>query len=173
MNNQAQPTSKTTLRDRISANVPAPGQIWPGQGGVYVGIMRDGDNYWHLIMATGVSGVTSAHWGEYGIEIPGEVSRRDGLYNTQLILAADPANKIATYVAQLEIDGHKDFYWPAQCENNLIFINAPDHVGTGWHWSSTQYSARLAWIQYFDGGYQDSSHKDTTYAARAVRRLPI
>ena len=42
-----------------------------------------------------------------------------------------------------------------------------------WHWLNEQYSARGAWIQYFDGGGQDDVHKDNQYAARAVRRVDI
>ena len=42
-----------------------------------------------------------------------------------------------------------------------------------WYWSSTQYSANSAWLQYFDDGYQDDVHKHDAFRARAVRRFLI
>ncbi len=165
-----QNTPKTTEQQPTP---PAIGQHWQGQGGIYAGIMRDADRQWHLILATKEAADIDEEWGTYGETITGEFSRRDGLHNTQLILAGEPENKIASYITSLIIDGHNDFYWPAQCENNLLFNNLPEHLSHEWHWSSTQYSARSAWSQLFEGGNQGISSKDNSLAARAVRRLSI
>jgi hypothetical protein len=42
-----------------------------------------------------------------------------------------------------------------------------------WYWSSTQYSASLAWYQFFDDGGQDTYGKGFQARARAVRRFLI
>lgn len=187
---------KTTLRERIGAasqttyqdlqaasnnginalltiTPPRVGTYWIGQGGFYAGIMRDGDRQWHLILAPKDQGLIDTTWGTYSETIPGEFSRRDGQHNTALIIAAEPNNAIALYCSQIEIDGHSDYYWPAQCENNQLFNNLPEHLNREWHWSSTQYSAHDAWIQHFEGGKQRIGYKLLKLAARAVRRLPI
>lgn len=193
--------SQTTYQDLQAANnsgvsallaitPPRIGTYWIGQGGFYAGIVRDGDRQWHLILAaTQVDTTTIGHkepnftptpypaltaeWGAYGETIPGEFSRRDGQHNTALILAAEPSNAIALHCSQIQIDGHSDYYWPAQCENNLLFNNLPEHLPHEWHWSSTQCSARLAWFQYFEAGVQGILGKSLNIAARAVRRILI
>lgn len=152
-------------------STPAIGQYWPGQGGYYAGIMRDGDKQWHLVLVD-TPAIESA-WGTYGETIPGEFSRRDGQHNTALILAADTDNKIASHFTALLIEGHKDCYWPSQCETNLLFANLPYHVTAEWLWSSTPASDRTAVIQNFGYGRQAVLSKDLTYSAQAVRRLPI
>ena len=163
---------------------PIIGQYWQGHGGIYAGIIRNPDNgqQWHLILGTET--VTSpvndkyeiAHcafkgtWGQYPNEIAGDFSRNDGQHNTELILAAEPENSLALSISGLSIEDHSDFYWPAECEQNLLFINLRENFTQAWHWSSTQYSARYAWIQHFEGGTQDVINKDFSLAARAVRR---
>lgn len=168
---------KTTLRQRLAdamrTAAPAIGQYWEGQGGIYAGIMRDGDRQWHLILAPKEHGLIDTTWGEYPNEIPGEFSRRDGKHNTALILAAEPENEIAKFARDINIEGHSDYYWPAQCENNLLFANLPEQLNREWHWSSTQFSAHSAWGQHFGGGLQDVSNKTCSLAARAVRRILI
>lgn len=179
---------KTNLRRRVAEAMrtaaPAIGQYWAGQGGFYAGIMRDGDRQWHLILAAELvdatadnskprTGKIESKWGTYGETIPGEFSRRDGQHNTALILAAEPDNKIASHFTALLIDGHKDFYWPSQFEQNLCCINLQEHFISEWHWSSTQFSAHGAWDQHFEDGYQYVGNKSHSLAARAVRRLII
>lgn len=166
----------------VSSQAPAIGQYWKGKGGIYAGIMRDGNRQWHLILASeSIEPVIDdkyqisncafkGTWGQYPNKIAGEFSRNDGQHNTQLILAAEPENNLALSITSLNIDGHNDFYLPAQCENNLLFINLREHLTQQWHWSSTQYSARHAWSQDFADGDQDIDGKDFSLAARAVRR---
>ncbi len=193
--------SQTTYQDLQAANnsgvsallaitPPRIGTYWIGQGGFYAGIVRDGDHQWHLILAATQADTTTighkepnftptpypalkAEWGTYGETIPGEFSRRDGQHNTALILAAEPNNPIALGCSQIEIDGHSDYYWPAQCENNLLFNNLPEHFPQELHWSSTQFSALNAWNQYFEDGHQGINSKGSKLAARAVRRILI
>lgn len=153
---------------------PRVGEYWQGQGGYYAGIMRDGDRQWHLISASHRTAFYSgASWGAMGLVCNDASSARDGMRNTYAILKADPSNRIASHFCALLIEGHKDFYWPSQCELNLLHANLPEHFEKTWHWSSTQYSARSAWYQNFEGGYQNVSSKYDKLAARAVRRILI
>jgi hypothetical protein len=167
---------------------PRIGQYWPGQGGIYAGIIRDGENQWHLLLGSETIEPVCANdhdrysikhcafkgtWGAYPNKIAGEFSRNDGQHNTALILAADPDNYLANAITSLSIDGHADYYWPAQCENNLLFINLRDQLAPQRHCSSTQHSAHGAWGQHFEGGYQSIYDKYDSLVTRAVRRFPI
>ena len=147
---------------------PNPGEYWHGQGGIYIGPALESNQLIHIVMATTAFKGT---WGNYGTTIEGEFSYSDGKHNTQLILAAEPENKLLLEITQHEADGHTDFYLPANFENNLIKANASQHVEKKWHWSSTQYSAYDAWCQDFEDGYQFIGSKRSTLAARAVRRV--
>lgn len=159
-----------------SGNLQAPltpprvGDYWHGQGGYYAGIMRDGDRQWHLIDS---GQFITAAWGRSRNKIPGTFSVRDGRNNTNLILAAEPENKIASHCTALLIDGHKDFYWPSQCENNLLIASMPEHHVKEVNWSSTQYSNEFAWGLYPHDFHQIASMKDNRHAARAARRVLI
>ncbi|QEY15491.1 DUF1566 domain-containing protein [Cellvibrio sp. KY-GH-1] len=153
---------------------PRIGTYWPSQGGMYAGVIFDQLRHWHLILPiTSDALIEDAEWSQMGVEIPGEFSTRDGLHNTKLILAADPTNKIALHCTSLNIEGHNDFYWPSQFEQNLCCINLQGHFKKDWHWSSTQYSADNAWTQAFEYGFQNVDGKNCRYAARAVRRILI
>lgn len=149
---------------------PKVGDYWPGKGGVFIGTARDKEQQWNIFLAIAVGSVFYGQWGKFGRLIEGEFSVIDGQTNTQLILANDPEHPIAKPISQLTIDGHSDFYWPAQKEENLIYINGQEHVEKRAHWSSTQYSARYAWSQGFGVGGQYVDYKSLTLAARAVRR---
>jgi hypothetical protein len=59
---------------------------------------------------------------------------------------------------------------PAQTVAVEFKSNGSEAFDHSWHWSSTQYSAHDAWIQYFGDGNQHGIHEDDTCAARAVRR---
>jgi hypothetical protein len=156
---------------RQTLSTPLPGQYWEGQGGYYAGLMVDGNQLWYIILSDAKHELDSLTWGKSSNEIKGDFSRRDGRKNTALILAAEPDNKAAQHVTALLIDGHKDFYWPAQHELDQINITCPHLMGTKQYWSSTQYSALTAWLQDFENGYTLIDLKDYKRAVRAVRRI--
>ncbi len=178
-------SNKTTLSDLLQSDsgkasaliaaqgTPRIGEHWPHQGGIYAGIIRDGDNQWHLILPTDLAAHGTFAWGAYGTNEPTATSRSNGLANTQALVASEHQHPAAEWAAALTIDGHNDFYLPAQKELNLIFVNLQEFMEGTWHWSSTQYSAHGAWIQDFGDGNQTSYGKDGELAVRAVRRLPI
>lgn len=130
-----------------SITLPQLGTVWPGQGGLFAGIMTatDGSEF-ALILAD---------------EKPEEIT-----------LDHEDAT---TFAAGLEIDEHKDFSLPDRRESLLLFINLKDQFEEAYYWTSTQHpdDSSHAFIQYFGYGRQNWYHKSNRYRARAVRRLPI
>ena len=62
---------------------------------------------------------------------------------------------------------------PAQTTAEAFQKDAPEAFDAAWHWSSTQFSATSAFMQYFGYGYQGYGRKGTGYHVRAVRRLLV
>jgi len=62
---------------------------------------------------------------------------------------------------------------PEQTTAELFQNSAAEAFEPAWYWSSTQFSANLAYVQYFSRGYQNSSHKGIDCRVRAVRRILI
>ena len=148
---------------------PAIGQIWPGQGGIYAGIMpaRNGQEAYHLIVGEELG---RFEWGPYGDESPA-TSLIDGQANTLALLEHGeyPAAKAA---AAHTADGHSDFYLPAAAELYEAWLNLGDQDWY-WMWSSSQRSANTAFLLGFVAGSQGTSAKDDELRVRPVRRLPI
>ena len=167
---------KTELVQSIEnelSSTPLPGQIWPGHGGIYMGIMRSEQHYWNLILAIDPMSIFNGAWGAEGKSIPGADSFTDGLANTQAMIKAGHKHPIVEQLGEYNKTGqdrHTDFYLPAIRENNLINIYGQEHVEKVYHWSSTQDCAYTAWHQDFSSGYQYVDDKDYERAARAVRR---
>lgn len=176
---------KTTLRDRIGTaepetspapatlTPPPPGEYWHGQGGYYAGIIHNPENgaRWHLIMAPMAFG--PAKWMENCEQTKNANSFYDGSANTRNMAYTEHDHPIINDIVTAQIEGHFDYYLPAQRELNLLCINLNHLCEKVWHWSSTQDDANYAWRQDFEFGYQDLGLKGTERAARAVRRLPI
>ena len=153
---------------------PRIGQPWPGQGGIYYGMMRgqNGEPDYHLIAPDSPAAmIDSITWGGAEIDEPGATSDFDGHANTAALIASDAEHPAAEWAAGVNIDGHTDYYLPARRELRLCWVNAPEMFPEGYYWSSTQYSARRAWLQDVDAGSQYGGLKDGQYAARAVRRV--
>lgn len=62
---------------------------------------------------------------------------------------------------------------PAQTACTAFQQCGEEAFEAAWHWSSTQYSAYRAWVQYFGDGYQDGYPKGREGSARAVRRFKV
>jgi hypothetical protein len=110
-----------------AGQAPRIGEYWAGQGGIYAGIARgrDGEPDYHLILCKEA-----------------------------------PENELAWQAAldhakTIEADGHKDFTVPTRWESALLYANLQDQFDVNyWHWTSTQYSENLAWLQGFGNGTQ-------------------
>lgn len=160
-----------------ASQVPAIGEYWKGQGGVYAGAMRgeNGQPDYHLIVPTdpAVMGQKLAYGG-YEVDETEASSRRDGLSNTQHLVEGSGENHpAAQWCDSITIEGHKDLYLPAISELALCMANVPELFEKEWHWSSSQRSAYGAFLMYFVDGDQDDGGKDNELRVRPVRRLPI
>ena len=123
---------------------PAPGDYWPGQGGIYVGVARGepGQPPYHLILAEAAP-ETKFNW-QAGLD----------------------------FAKTIEADGHKDFSVPTRYESALLYANVSDKIDNRyWYWTGTQYSEYLAYGQYFDNGFQSYFNKKYEGRCRFVRRL--
>jgi hypothetical protein len=154
------------------ASPPRIGAVWPGEGGINGGVARDesGNPYW-LIVSPGDISTQEFEWGGRGHEEPGAKSEFDGRANTLALRESSVDHPAACRCSEVVYEGHRDFYLPAKRESAVLYASVPEMFEKAWYWTSTQYSAYLAWYQYFDGGYQDLAYKDGTGRVRAVRRL--
>ena len=62
---------------------------------------------------------------------------------------------------------------PSQTLNSALQTGAEDALQETWYWSSTQFSASDAFVQYFSDGNQINFIKDYQWRVRAVRRFLI
>ncbi|BAK75426.1 hypothetical protein NH8B_0591 [Pseudogulbenkiania sp. NH8B] len=177
----AEEATRILIDSFVQAKVPIPavqktpriGEYWPGQGGVYAGLMRgeNGGPDYHLIVARGDEGFAKEiAWGGYEQDEPAAKSEWDGLANTQALAGSGRDHPAAEWAAGLEIDGHGDWYLPARREAALCYANVSELFEKAWHWTSTQYSPDYAWYQDFDDGGQYGGRKVIQTRARAVRR---
>jgi hypothetical protein len=136
------------LSKGLTKGQPAPriGSEWPGEGGIYAGIMRgrDGAPDYHLIVGP----------------------QHDGELKWQAAM---------DWAAGINVNLHKDFTLPFRAEQALLFANVPELFEKTWYWSREQRAeyAGYAWMQNFNGGFQDYDLKVNEWRARAVRRLVI
>ncbi|WP_321810117.1 hypothetical protein [Burkholderia sp. BCC1985] len=159
----------------INVIMPPVGTYWEGEGGFNGGIFQPRDGSAPRILIYDIANILeSARWGKT-TAVAASAGKFDGAANTRAILEADPDNVIAKHITSLEIDGHRDFFWPAIFELTHLFVTAGDKIldalpGYG-AWSSSQppgYPSD-AYVQYFDDGGQFWYHKDDEFGAVAVR----
>jgi hypothetical protein len=124
---------------------PRIGEHWSSQGGIYAGTCRgiDGSPDHHLILCE---------------------AKPDDTLNWQAAL---------DWAGALSAAGHSDWFLPTRAESSVLFGNLRDQFDPAWHWTSEQYSAHGAWLQYFVDGYQLSGDKGNEGRARAVRRVKL
>jgi hypothetical protein len=151
------------------AAVPRPGEIWPGQGGIYVGTVPAmlGAPARHLIAG---KHETKLPWGGYDHETSGASSHVDGPANTKALLADSEKHPAAAWCENYQDDGHHDFHLPSRFDLLIAFLTAPQvFEKEGWYWSSTQASRRYAFVQAFASGNSGWSGKDVEFRVRAFR----
>ena len=148
------------------AGRPQIGEYWQGQGGVYGGDFRAGDDsIYGLIVAT-EEDVGRARWAPDGKR---GLSDWDGLANTQRLRNECPAAKLATEYTR---DEHSDFYLPARRELLLGAANLHDTFGKeSWYWTSTPYSESYAWAGGFEDGTVGHGNLNCEFRVRPCRRF--
>ena len=149
-------------------------------GGIVAYILQSGDNGYDpnvqhgLIAATADAGSTMA-WSNITDSSVGDTGEAigTGQANTTLIVSqADCSSGAAYYCANLEVGVYSDWFLPSRFELGELYINrvAIGGFAVDYYWSSSEYNAYFAWIQYFSGGSQDVGNKSTNlYYVRAVR----
>ncbi|MEE8877202.1 DUF1566 domain-containing protein [Pseudomonas helleri] len=148
-----------------ATSVPALGEFWPGQGGIYAGIRQYADGLRHVVFSA--EDVGEHEWGAYGVEVEAS-SRIDGRINSQ-VLTANGGHPAASAAANYTADGLTDFYLPSIGELSHGWQFIPEHFKRDWHWSSTQRSADNAFYVYFDDGDQNGYGKSNELRVRPVR----
>lgn len=153
--------------------IPAPGQPWPSQGGIYAGALPalDGQGIEHLVLGDWIDG--EFEWGSYGKDIPAASSLKDGKANTSAMLAAQSPAAIAVDKRNTSAGDFSDWQLPSQQETHLVAATCFDHMDQAVIWTSTQYSAYLAWFQSFNDGYSNWNGKDGSLRVRPVRRFKL
>jgi hypothetical protein len=161
----------TTLLSTFTA--PAIGTHWVEQGGIYAGLVRGepGQPDQRLIVCAGDAFAITGEWGEYNQDVTGARSRFDGAANTRAM--ADAGSKLAKAVLAMECAGHRDLFIPSQAQAQLAAANVHEHLGAGWHWTSTQHSRSSAFVQGFEYGYSYWYDKDDEHRVRAFRAIPL
>ena len=85
----------------------------------------------------------------------------------------DDPKQMTWHDAMKKYDGKGKGKWrlPTKDELNLLYLKK-DIVGgfaNYFYWSGSEYSANLAWVQFFNDGSQGSDGKNYTFYVRCVR----
>ncbi|MFA7943037.1 DUF1566 domain-containing protein [Pseudomonas brenneri] len=159
----------------VSTAVPAIGEYWPLQGGLNGGFVHaSGDVPAHYLIFA-AKDVGTLEWGGRGVEVNG-LSKTDGYTNTQVLIGNEDerAYPAANACAEYQADSHHDFYLPAAAELYQGWLNCPEVFAKDcYYWSSSQRSANLAFLMYFDAGGQLSYGKYDELRVRPVRSVLI
>lgn len=124
--------------------VPAIGELWPGQGGVFAGLVRDAEGRTRALIVPDAKPSAALPW-----------------------------RKAMDWAAKLRTDGHADFALPNRNEARVLWANLRDSFEPHWHWLSEEEGRSYAWFQDFSVGFQDGSHAGYEGRARAVRSFVL
>lgn len=160
----------TQIKTGSSTTIPAIGEYWPGEGGMNGGLFPGGDKPYYLIIPTGIDAEKELQWGGYGDELDGAGSPHDGLANTAAMVGADDEYPAAQFCAAFEREGKNDFYLMARREAQFLEITVPVLFSKRRYWTSTQYSAYLAYLVDFENGWLGYDGKHGERVVRPVRR---
>jgi len=152
----------TTQTTATAANVHTIGEFY---GGGRVFYIYDGGQ--HGLIADTANLITFARWNNGSITTTNAV-RDDvfaGQFNTnRIVINQGTGNYAAQVCANCQSGGFGDWYLPSKYELNLLYQQKAilPWVASGGYWSSTEYNADYAWIQYFTSGLQGFTGKAST-----------
>lgn len=135
------PITKWELGD-----LPRIGEVWPGMGGRFVGIVRGQNGAPDYLLILSHESTDELNW-----------------------------QQAMDWAAGIQIEGHNDYTLPTREDWAVLFGNARDQIEIDGYWSSTQHAegAVCAWVQFFNYGNQGYDRKVNEWRAHAVRRLII
>lgn len=151
---------------KTSAVTPPPlGQVWPGQGGVYLGLHPMGG---YLIGAEKPLD-SKYEFGGYGDSLEG-YSDLDGAENTRKLLERG-GHPAVIAASEYTADGHSDFYLASQREAAQRLVAAGTSADGDWEWTSTPYGSASARAVGFERGYVDVGSRGNEFRVRPFRRF--
>jgi hypothetical protein len=136
---------ETTTGTPTTFAAPAPGERWPGQGGIFICTLPAIGELPARHLIAHEDEHEGLRWGEYE-DVPEARSRVDGKANTAALVARGAGkHPAAEWAAAQTADGHADFHLPSQADLFMASLYAPQHFNEdGWYWSSTQGSRSSA-----------------------------
>ncbi|MBH3785062.1 hypothetical protein I5M01_29310 [Pseudomonas aeruginosa] len=159
----------TTIQDSIHQNdLPEIGQPL-ADGTFFARHWLNGKEYAYVDL--GKSAEFTGEWGEYGKDVDGAVSYRDGASNTVAIAEA------GSPIAKQALEIGEGVFIPSVLELALLFSAKQAGELSGfadrWYWSSSQFSAHYAFNTSFDVGYTRYYDKRLAVRVRPVRKILI
>ncbi|MFH2143500.1 MAG: DUF1566 domain-containing protein [Bacteroidota bacterium] len=136
------------------------------------GIVFYVDGTGHGLIAPQQDQSTGVEWGCYGTSIPGAVSLTDGATNTTAIVAGCATRPIAASICDtLTLNCFTDWFLPAKDQLNQLYLQKTLVGGfsSNGYWSSSEYDATSAWVQFFGYGGQYFNDKNYANYVRCVR----
>lgn len=155
-----------------ASDVPAIGDYWPDQGGVYAGIMPDyvGNRPYYLIVS--VEEAVGVQWGGHSRAEEKARNQGDGDANTQVLARCPHSHPAVRWAANYSKDGHDDFHLPARRELDVAMTMLPERfTAADWYWSSTEHTPERAWGRTLNVAELTDMYKTYEGRARAVRRI--
>lgn len=156
-------------------NLPAFGEIVPGEGGRLGGIVRGAlinglrqPDY--AIIVSDFSSISSS-WHPLDKSVKGAQSFNDGKTNT--LAMCEQKSPAAIHVSSLEFENHKDYYIPSIAEIWTLRTNVPELFKPEWYWTSTQYNIRSAHRQNFKFDVASVALKQEKCNILACRQIPL
>lgn len=162
---------ESTTHD-AAIGVPAIGDYWPDEGGLYAGIMPDyvGNRPYHLIVS--VDEAVGVAWGGYSRAEETARSEGDGEANTRVLARCPHTHPAVRWAMLYSKDGHDDFHLPARRELDVAMTMMPERfTASDWYWSSTDNSPERAWGRTLNVPSLTDMYKAFEGRARAVRRI--
>ncbi|MFD4837692.1 DUF1566 domain-containing protein [Achromobacter sp. NPDC058515] len=125
--------------------VPAIGQEWPEQGGIFIGSRLVDGAVHHVI-------------------IPG---------GKEFDLADVEFDHLAAAIDERgEVNGHSDWRAPDQEDIMLAYINVPDLFDKDdWYWTNKPYGSYDAWAVLFENGGVSNWDRSNEFRVRPVRSI--
>ncbi|MCX6303642.1 MAG: DUF1566 domain-containing protein [Bacteroidetes bacterium] len=152
-----------TIQTSAVANVHAIGETYGG--GVVFYVYDDGQ---HGLIADNSSTISFFPWNN-GSFTTTNALRDDvfaGKFNTERININQGAGSYAAQIcASYQGGGYSDWYLPSKYELNLLYQQKSvlPILSSGGYWSSTEFNADYAWMQYFTSGLQGFTGKASSY----------